>query len=111
FLLTVILIGEIMGSVFSVLYPEPIDRTSRYSGGTAAGALIVPTLQVAIMGVFLAYNALAFQLLTPIAAAIPLIAVPVVLWIVRITLLPWWIRRSLIDRSEILLRGLSALPS
>ena len=32
-----VLLGEIFGSYFSVLHPEPIERSSLYSGGTTPG--------------------------------------------------------------------------
>ncbi|MEJ2144175.1 MAG: hypothetical protein P8020_03475 [Acidobacteriota bacterium] len=108
FVCTAILLGETAGSIFSVLCPEPISRSSRYSGGTATGALIVPILQAVLMGGFFAYNALAFELLTPSAARIPLLIVPITLWIVKVTVLPRWIRKTMIERRETLLRNLSA---
>ncbi len=35
-------VGEIVGSVTSVRWPDPIERSSQYSGGTALGAFLVP---------------------------------------------------------------------
>ena len=39
---TMTTVGEIVGSVTSVRWPDPIERASQYSGGTALGAFVVP---------------------------------------------------------------------
>ncbi len=106
-----ILLGDVTGNVFSVFFPEPIDRTSRYSGGTATGALVVPTLQAVLMVGYLGYHALAFRYSTPLVASIPEVVLPALLLFVRFALQRWWLHSLLLDHRERILRNLAAAPS
>jgi hypothetical protein len=41
--------SQIAGSFTSIFFPEPIERHSQYSGGTAVGALIVPAVSTVLL--------------------------------------------------------------
>jgi len=74
---TMTTVGEIVGSVTSVRWPDPIERASQYSGGTALGAFVVP-LALTIVALALAVLLIA----TPArlsAAAAALIALGIAL--------------------------------
>ena len=74
-----VLLGEIFGSYFSVLHPEPIERSSLYSGGTTPGAFLVPVLQTVILAVLIVPGASARRNLGDVPAGILFVSVPVVL--------------------------------
>jgi len=95
-----VLLGEIFGSIFSVLHPEPIERTSMYSGGTTPGAFLVPLLQTAILAVLLVPAAAARRNLSPLTAVVAFASVPVLLWAVRTVLLRSWVRNRMVSESE-----------
>lgn len=103
FACTGILLGEIFGSIFSVLYPEPIDRFSRTSGGTTPGALLVPLIQTLILAILLLLAVLARHFLPTFLTAVLMISVPIILWITRSTVLRLWVRKRMIKEQETIL--------
>jgi len=106
-----ILLGEIVGSFFSVRFPEPIERSSQFSGGTTPGALTVPAVQVAFALVFWLMMGLTRRYLSPAAFWLELIAVPAPLWLVRSFLLPDWIQKTMINDRKAILARLSVFSS
>jgi hypothetical protein len=65
---TMTTVGEIVGSYTSVRWPDPIERASQYSGGTALGALLVP-LALTIAATLLAVLMSVSQARLPAATA------------------------------------------
>jgi hypothetical protein len=100
------LLGEIFGSYFSVLHPEPIERSSLYSGGTTPGAFLVPVLQTVILAILIVPGAVARQNLGVVPAGILFVSVPVVLLVVRNAVLRLWVQRKMIREQESILARL-----
>jgi hypothetical protein len=105
-----VLFGEICGFFFSVRYPDPIDRTSQYSGGTSAGALLIPLIQALYLGVFVLATGLGRRVLPPSAYWGVLTAIPAIMFIVRVCALPW-VRSVMLNERETIMKKLSAFPS
>ena len=101
-----ILLGEIFGSYFSVLHPEPIERSSLYSGGTTPGAFLVPVLQTVILAILIVPGAVARRNLGDVPAGILFVSVPVVLLVVRNAVLRLWVQRKMIREQEPILAKL-----
>jgi hypothetical protein len=104
-----LLVGEICGIVFSIQYPEPIDRTSQFSGGTAAGALAVPALQALFMVVFWLASALVYRILAPAAYWSLLLAAPASLSLLLCAIVKVWAPNAMLNRRETILKRLSAM--
>ncbi len=102
-----ILLGEICGIVFSVLYPDPIDRNSQFSGGMTSGALAIPAIQLLLLAAFLMLSTLTDRVLPPAVHWCLLLAVPAALFIVRIVFIPMWSGGAMVERQEIILKKLS----
>jgi hypothetical protein len=107
--LSSLLVGEICGIFFSIQYPEPIDRTSQFSGGTAAGALAVPALQALFMVVFWLASALAYRILAPAAYWSLLLAAPASLSLLLCAIVKVWAPNAMLNRRETILKRLSAM--
>jgi hypothetical protein len=107
--LSSLLVGGICGIVFSVRYPEPIDRTSQFSGGTAVGALGVPAVQALFMVAFWLASALASRILAPAAYWVLLLAAPASLASLFCAIVKVWAPNAILNRREIILRRLSAM--
>jgi hypothetical protein len=102
-------VGEICGIIFSVQYPEPVDPTSQFSGGTAVGALAVPVLQALFMVIFWLASALAFRILNPAAYGSLMLAVPASLSLLQCAIVKAWVPNAMLNRRETILRRLSVL--
>jgi hypothetical protein len=102
-------VGEICGIIFSIQYPEPIDRISQFSGGTAAGALAVPVLQALFLVVFWPASALAYRILAPAAYWLFLLAAPASLSLLLCAVVKAWVPYAMLNRREIIWRRLSAM--
>ena len=98
-----ILVGEIVGSVLSIRSPQPIERASLYSGGTAAGAFAVPACQALFLIIFVACT---FQLSGAITVVL-LAGVPVCLWFARSSLLHSWVHNEMTRQRDKILFKLS----
>ncbi len=107
--LSSLLVGEICGIIFSIQYPEPIDRTSQFSGGTAAGALAVPALQALFLVVFWLASALAYRILAPAAYWSFLLAAPASLSLLLCATVKVWAPNAMLNRRETILRRLSEI--
>jgi hypothetical protein len=101
-----VLVGEIFGSVFSVLYPRPIDRSSMYSGGTTPGALLVPLIQTVILTLLVVAGALARRFLATFPTIALFLLAPVSLWAFRSAVLRLWVRRRMLRQKSAILRKL-----
>lgn len=106
-----ILLAEIIGSFFSLRYPEPIDRSSQFSGGMTVGALIVPLFQILFAALFLLLTGLTRRFLSPAALWLELIAMPAPLWFVRSALMPGWIQKTMVNKRKAILAKLSVFSS
>jgi hypothetical protein len=106
FALCGVLLGEILGSVYSVLHPQPIDRSSMYSGGTTPGALLVPLIQTISLAVLVFLGALARHSLGALPSLILFALAPATLWIIRGAVLRNWVRKRMLNRREAILRKL-----
>jgi hypothetical protein len=106
-----ILIGEIGGGVLSLIYPEPIERTSHYSGGMATGGLIVPVLQVIFLAVFMTVTELTRLFLAPALLWSELVFTPALLIAIRSLLLPGVLQKMMINRKTRILASLSVFSS
>jgi hypothetical protein len=103
-----VLFGEICGFFFSVRYPDPIDRTSQFDGGTTVGALAVPGLQILFLALFMLASSRAPQFFSPAARYGLLLAMPLFLGIVRSSILATWVPKAMLESREIILKKLSA---
>jgi hypothetical protein len=101
-----LLVGEIAGSVFSLRNPEPIERSSHFSGGMTAGALLIPLIQLLFVLAFTAACATVRRLTPSAGLGLLLIGVPGLLLSVRALVLPCWIRRIMLKDREILISKL-----
>jgi len=99
-------LGEILGSVFSVLHPQPIDRSSMYSGGTTPGALLVPLIQTISLAILVLLGALARYSLGTLPTFILFALAPVSLWVIRAAVLRGWVRQRMWRRRESIMRKL-----
>jgi hypothetical protein len=106
-----ILVGEIGGSVLSLIYPEPIERTSHYSGGMATGGLIVPFLQFIFLAVFMTGTGLTRLFLPPALLWSELVFTPALLIAIRSLLLPGVLQKMMINRQSRILASLSVFSS
>jgi hypothetical protein len=106
-----ILLGEICGSYFSLRYPEPIERSSHFSGGVTVGALLLPLLQLLFLAIFLVAIGLSRSLL-PLEAMWPELAlIPVILLWFRTALLPAWVRETMWNERRAILAKLTVFSS
>ncbi len=105
-----VLAGEICGFYFSVRYPDPIDRASQFSGGTAAGALLVPIVQLLYLGFFLLSSGLARRFMSPAVYASLLLAAPASLLVLRRAVLRLWVHKTMLDQRETIWKKLSVVP-
>ena len=101
-----LLLGEIFGSVFSVLHPEPIERSSHYSGGTTPGAFLVPLLQSLILAILIVPGAVTSRYLGSLMTGILFVSVPGLLWLARTAVLRSWVRKKMIMEQETILAKL-----
>jgi hypothetical protein len=101
-----VLLGEIFGSVFSVLYPRPIDRSSMYSGGTTPGALLVPLIQSVTLIILVVAGALAGRFLATFPTIVLFVLAPASLWALRSAVLRVWVRRRMLRQKSAILRKL-----
>jgi hypothetical protein len=100
-----IVLGEIVGAVTSVRFPEPIERSFHFSGGMTAGALAIPFLQLLFLMVFMGAAVLVSRHSSAVAFWIFVAGVPVVLQIVSRVLLPSRMQETLLgSRARILAR-------
>jgi hypothetical protein len=106
-----ILVGEISGSILSLRYPEPIERSSHFSAGMAAGGLIVPFLQILFLAVFLTATALTRLFLPPVLLWLELVFTPALLIAIRSLLLPGLLQKTMLNRRTNILAGLSVFSS
>jgi len=106
-----ILLGEVLGSFFSVRHPEPIERLSQFSGGTSPGALLVPAAQIVFAILFSLMAGLTRRYLSPAAFCLELIAIPAPLWLLRSILLPGWIQKTMVQERTAILAKLSVFSS
>jgi len=95
-----LLLGDIAGSVFSLHYPEPIERSSHFSGGMTAGALLIPMIELLFVLAFTAACAAARRLAPPAGLGLLLIGVPGSLLSVRALFLPLWLRKTMLKDKE-----------
>jgi hypothetical protein len=102
-----ILFGEICGFFFSILYPDSIDRTSQFDGGTTVGALMVPVLQIVFLFVFMFASGGMKRPGGSAACWAALPAVPLLLFMVRFAVLKNWARRAMLENRESILKKLS----
>jgi len=105
-----VLFGEICGLFISIRYPDPIDRTSQFSGGTSAGAFLIPLLQALYLGVFVLATGFGRRLLPPMAYGSALTAIPAIMFIMQLCVLPW-VGSVLLNERETIMKKLSAFPS
>ncbi|HEV2719783.1 MAG TPA: hypothetical protein VG323_07165 [Thermoanaerobaculia bacterium] len=104
-----ILAGELAGTIFSILHPEPIERTSMYSGGLTMGALVIPAIQLILAVVYIVAFVAPLRDLPEGAKWIVFLGVPFCLAVLRWRALPVW-RKSLLERAgDDLLDKLSAV--
>jgi len=103
-----ILFGEICGFYFSVRYPDPIDRTSQFDGGTTVGALIVPVFQILFLVVFALVSGRASRLLSPALYWCSLLGIPASLCVVRFAVLQTWVHTTMLGQTETIIKKLSA---
>ena len=101
-----VLLGEIFGSVFSLLHPEPIERGVLYSGGTTPGAIMVPVLQTLVLAILIVPASLVRRSMGTIQAVALLSSAPVLLWVARTVLLRSWVRNRMIVGRETILQKL-----
>jgi hypothetical protein len=106
-----VLVGEIVGSYFSVKFPEPIDRGSQFSGGMSAGSLAIPVLQAVFFVTFLVWAGLARRGGNPSSFWLGAIAVPVILSQTKSILVRGWVRRKVDTGHPLILTRLSGIPS
>ena len=101
-----VLLGEMFGSVFSLLHPEPIERGVLYSGGTTPGAIMVPVLQTLILALLIVPAVVVRRSLGTVQAVAVLASAPLLLWIVRTVLLRSWVHNRMIGERETILQKL-----
>ena len=106
-----IIVGEISGSIFSVLQPEPIERGSHYSGGMTAGALLVPLIQLVFLLVFAILSGLARHFFPAGLFWCVLAAFPIALLAARSLVLPKWVHRIMLQNREEILQRLAVFSS
>jgi hypothetical protein len=103
YIYSTILVGEIVGSIYTILRPQPIVRTSLASGGTAVGNYVVAACQLLFLAIFVACN---FQLPAVIAVVL-LTGVPAFLWVVRSVVLRSWVQTEMTKQRDNILFKLS----
>ena len=101
-----LLVGEIAGSVFSLRNPEPIVRSSHFSGGMTAGALLLPLIGLLFVVAFAAACAAARHLSPSAGLGMLLVGVPALLVSIRTFFLPCWIRAIMLKDREIIISKL-----
>jgi len=106
-----IIVGEISGSIFSVLQPDPIERGSHYSGGMTAGALLVPLIQLVFLLVFAILSGLARHFFPAGLFWCVLAAFPIALLAARSLVLPKWVHRIMLQNREEILQRLAVFSS
>jgi hypothetical protein len=102
-----IVLGEIGGFFFSILYPESIDRTSQFDGGATAGNIAVGVLQFVFMLFFFQMyrNARRFWALGYYWGLF--LAVPLFLCAIRTVVLKTWVSQKMWAQREMILKKLT----
>jgi hypothetical protein len=106
-----LLLGEIIGGWFSVRDPEPIDRSTQFSGGMTTGGLVVPLCQLIFLAVFSVLTGLTRRFLYPALSWAELILIPGSLWFVSAVMLPRRMREKLLNERESIMSKLSVYSS
>jgi hypothetical protein len=106
-----LLLGEISGTILSLWYPEPIERSSHFSGGMSVGGLLVPVLQLVFLVTFMASAVTIRRRVSVLAFWAVVIVIPTSLQIVCSALLPGWTRRRLLEDKAALLAKLAVFSS
>jgi len=102
-----ILFGEICGFFFSILYPESIDRTSQFDGGATIGNLALSALQAIFLILFVQAYRNARRFGPPGFCCALFLAVPLILYMIRWTILKTWVPKALWTRREVILKKLT----
>jgi hypothetical protein len=102
-----ILFGEICGFFFSVLYPDSIDRSSQFDGGTTVGALVVPVLQILFLFFFMLVSGGMTQFHSTAKYWGSLLTLPSLLFIARFAVLTTWVHKAMLEKREIILKRLA----
>ncbi len=105
-----VLVGEICGTYFSLAGPEPIDRTSQFSGGMTIGALLVPVIQIVFGAAFLGATGILRRHFGPPVLWPVLIAIPAGLRMVP-ALLTGYVQRTLVKNQRTIFAKLSVFSS
>jgi hypothetical protein len=103
-------LGELVGWYFSVKHPDPIDRTSQFSGGMTAGALLVPLAQLVYLGLFFVLSGLARRFAAPPVFWALALSVPLPPLMMRRILLRTWVRKHMLAQRESIWKKLSTVP-
>jgi len=104
-----LLLDDIIGSYFSLRYPDSIERSSQFSGGMTAGALALPLINLLFVAAFIPAAGLARRFATPAVFWLLLAAAPSSLWLIRSALLPAWIRKTMLRDREVLIAKLRVI--
>ncbi len=102
--ISAIVLGEICGFFFSILYPESIDRTSQFDGGATVGNIASGALQFLFMILFLrVYRNV--QRLSGSCCGL-FLTVPLCLWMIRSVVLKTWVHKAMWAKREAILKKL-----
>ena len=104
-------LGEITGSYFSISDPEPIERSSQFSGAMTVGGFIVPFIQVLFLAVFVPLTGLSRRFLSPVLFWLELIIIPASLWFMRTVVLPVWTQKAMLNKKDAIMSKLSVFSS
>jgi hypothetical protein len=103
-----ILLSEILGSVFSLLHPDPIERGAMYSGAMTLGAFVIPGALLVLVILYGVVNALAFRIPIP-ARWIIYLGIPLFLLVIRWRALPVFVQKILAGHRDDFLNQLDAV--
>jgi hypothetical protein len=101
-----IVLGEISGFIFSILYPESIDRTSQFDGGATVGNIAVGALQFVFMILFLQGYRYARRFESPAFYCGLFLTVPLFLCMIRSIVLKTWVHKAMWVKRETILKRL-----
>ena len=104
-----LLLDEILGSYFSLRYPDPIERSSHFSGGMTAGALTLPFVNLFFLAAFGPAAAWARRFAPPAVFWLFLMVVPGAFHLMRSAVLPGWIRKTMLRDREVLISKLRVI--
>jgi hypothetical protein len=101
-----ILFGEICGFFISIRWPESIDQTSVFDGGTSIGALMISAIQLLFLLIFMQASEYMQRHFRSIECYGILTALPLFLLGLRYLSLKIWVRKIMLNKSEVLLKKL-----